>query len=117
MTRPGRLIHFRRQGPSGDDLGKAAHPRRSEPHDLGGRRTVVFVHDYDIKLGRLLVPGADIWLNNPRAHEASGTSGEKAVLNGGLNCSVLDGWWAEMYDGGQWLGDQQQRRGRPGATG
>ena len=44
--------------------------------------------------------GSDIWLNTPvRPREASGTSGEKATLNGGLNCSILDGWWAEMYDG------------------
>jgi starch phosphorylase len=52
----------------------------------------------DIALG--LVQGSDIWLNNPiRPREASGTSGEKAALNGSLNCSVLDGWWAEMFDG------------------
>ena len=47
-----------------------------------------------------LVQGVDVWLNNPRRPlEASGTSGQKAVLNGGLNLSVLDGWWAEAYDG------------------
>ena len=44
--------------------------------------------------------GVDVWLNNPRRpQEASGTSGQKVLLNGGLNCSVLDGWWAEAYDG------------------
>ncbi len=60
----------------------------------------VFVEDYDINVGRLLVQGVDVWLNNPRRPlEASGTSGQKVVLNGGLNCSVLDGWWAEAYDG------------------
>jgi starch phosphorylase len=53
-----------------------------------------------MRIARTLVEGCDIWLNNPiRPREASGTSGEKAALNGGLNCSILDGWWAEMYDG------------------
>ena len=61
---------------------------------------MVFVEDYDINVGRHMVQGVDVWLNNPRRPlEASGTSGQKAVLNGGLNCSVLDGWWAEAYDG------------------
>ncbi|HYR43630.1 MAG TPA: alpha-glucan family phosphorylase [Terriglobia bacterium] len=60
----------------------------------------VFVEDYDINVGRHLVRGVDVWLNNPRRPlEASGTSGQKVVLNGGLNLSVLDGWWAEAYDG------------------
>jgi starch phosphorylase len=60
----------------------------------------VFVEDYDIHVGRHLVQGVDVWLNNPRRPlEASGTSGQKVVLNGGLNLSVLDGWWAEAYDG------------------
>jgi starch phosphorylase len=60
----------------------------------------VFVEDYDINVGRYLVRGVDVWLNNPRRPlEASGTSGQKVVLNGGLNLSVLDGWWAEAYDG------------------
>jgi starch phosphorylase len=61
---------------------------------------VVFIEDYDINVGRHLVQGVDVWLNNPRRpFEASGTSGEKVVLNGGLNLSILDGWWAEAYDG------------------
>lgn len=60
----------------------------------------VFVEDYDINVGRHFVQGVDVWLNNPRRPlEASGTSGQKIVLNGGLNLSVLDGWWAEAYDG------------------
>ena len=60
----------------------------------------VFVEDYDINVGRHFVQGVDVWLNNPRRpQEASGTSGQKVVLNGGLNLSVLDGWWAEAYDG------------------
>jgi glycogen phosphorylase len=61
---------------------------------------VLFVEDYDIDVGRHLVQGVDVWLNTPRRPlEASGTSGQKVVLNGGLNLSVLDGWWAEAYDG------------------
>lgn len=61
---------------------------------------VVFVEDYDMGVARHLVSGCDIWLNNPRRPlEASGTSGEKVILNGGLNCSVMDGWWREAYNG------------------
>jgi starch phosphorylase len=61
---------------------------------------IVFVEDYDIDVARHLVQGVDVWLNNPRRPlEACGTSGQKAVLNGTLNLSVLDGWWAEAYDG------------------
>ena len=61
---------------------------------------LVFVEDYDINVARYLVQGADVWLNTPlRPLEACGTSGQKVVLNGGLNLSVLDGWWAEAYDG------------------
>lgn len=61
---------------------------------------VVFIEDYDINVCRHMIQGVDVWLNNPRRPlEASGTSGQKVVLNGGLNLSVLDGWWAEAYDG------------------
>jgi starch phosphorylase len=61
---------------------------------------IVFIEDYDIEVGRDLVQGVDVWLNNPRRPlEACGTSGQKVVFNGGLNLSVLDGWWAEAYDG------------------
>jgi starch phosphorylase len=64
------------------------------------RHRFVFLDDYDIALARMLYQGADVWLNNPRRPlEACGTSGEKAALNGALNCSIRDGWWDEMYDG------------------
>jgi glycogen phosphorylase len=64
------------------------------------RHRIVFLPDYDIALARTLVQGCDVWLNNPlRPQEASGTSGMKAALNGGLNLSVLDGWWDEWHDG------------------
>jgi starch phosphorylase len=61
---------------------------------------LIIVEDYDINVARHMVQGVDVWLNTPRRPlEASGTSGQKVVLNGGLNLSVLDGWWAEAYDG------------------
>jgi starch phosphorylase len=89
---------------------------KAHPHDEPGKRVLqqiaqmmrdsnfadkfLFIEDYDINVGRYLVQGVDVWLNNPRRPlEASGTSGQKVVLNGGLNLSVLDGWWAEAYDG------------------
>jgi starch phosphorylase len=89
---------------------------KAHPHDEPGKRVLqqiadlmrsprfadkfVFVEDYDINVGRHFVQGVDVWLNNPRRPlEASGTSGQKVVLNGGLNLSVPDGWWAEAYDG------------------
>ncbi len=89
---------------------------KAHPHDKPGKEVLqevaqlmsdprfagklLFIEDYDINVGRQLVQGVDVWLNNPRRPlEACGTSGQKVVLNGGLNLSVLDGWWAEAYDG------------------
>ena len=67
-------------------------------YESGGR--LVFLEDYDMHLARYLVQGVDVWLNTPRRpNEASGTSGQKAALNGVLNFSVLDGWWREGYNG------------------
>ena len=64
------------------------------------RGRLVFLEDYDMNLARYLVQGVDVWLNTPRRpKEASGTSGQKAALNGVLNFSVLDGWWREGYNG------------------
>jgi len=64
------------------------------------RHRIVFLPDYDMAMARTLVQGCDVWLNNPlRPLEACGTSGMKAALNGGLNLSVLDGWWDEWFDG------------------
>ena len=60
----------------------------------------MFLPNYDIAMAQPLYPGCDVWLNNPlRPYEACGTSGMKAALNGGLNLSILDGWWDEWYDG------------------
>jgi starch phosphorylase len=70
----------------------ARHPR------LVGK--VVFIENYDMNVGRHLVSGADIWLNTPRRPlEASGTSGQKIVIHGGLNLSIMDGWWREGFNG------------------
>lgn len=67
-------------------------------HDPAVRGKIVFLEDYDMAMARYLVQGVDVWLNNPRRpYEASGTSGMKVIPNGGLNCSILDGWWAEAY--------------------
>ena len=64
------------------------------------RHRIVFLPDYDMELGRTMVQGCDVWLNNPlRPLEACGTSGMKAALNGALNVSVRDGWWDEWFDG------------------
>ena len=69
----------------------------SRDQSVAGR--VVFLEDYDIALAQVIIPGCDVWLNTPRRpYEASGTSGMKAAVNGVLNLSVLDGWWAEAYD-------------------
>ncbi len=67
----------------------------------GSRGRFVFVPDYQMAVARAMYAGCDVWLNNPiRPNEACGTSGEKAALNGSLNFSILDGWWAECFDGG-----------------
>ena len=72
--------------------------RTVKDSENGGR--LVFLEDYDINLARYLVQGVDVWLNTPRRpNEASGTSGQKAALNGVLNFSILDGWWREGFNG------------------
>jgi starch phosphorylase len=87
---------------------------KAHPHDEGGkalireivrisrmpefRDKIVFIENYDMNVCRYMIQGVDIWLNNPRRpKEASGTSGMKVIYNAGLNCSILDGWWAEGY--------------------
>jgi starch phosphorylase len=69
-------------------------------YDAAVRQRAVFLEDYDQEIARQLVQSVDVWLNVPRRpQEASGTSGEKVAINGGLNLSILDGWWLEGYDG------------------
>ena len=80
----------------------------SRAHSTWAKRAV-FIQDYDQEVARNLVQGVDVWLNVPRRPlEASGTSGEKVAMNGGLNFSILDGWWIEGYDGvnGWAIGDE-----------
>ena len=83
-----------------DDAGKRLIQELVEFMSAPELRTrMVFLPNYDIAMARLLYPGTDVWLNNPlRPLEACGTSGMKAALNGSLNLSILDGWWAEFYD-------------------
>ena len=76
---------------------------------------MIFLEEYDMNVARYLVHGVDVWLNNPRRpYEASGTSGMKAALNGVPNLSVLDGWWAEGYNGKNgWAIGEGQEYGNP----
>ena len=98
--RPIQIVFAGKAHPA-DEPGKQLIKRIANlRHDGRFAGRVAFIEDYDINVCRHLVQGVDVWMNNPRRPlEASGTSGQKAVLNGGLNLSVLDGWWAEAYDG------------------
>jgi len=97
--RPVQLLMAGKAHPQ-DGEGKAVI--RTVVHHARGerfRRRVVFLEDYDMEVARYLVQGVDVWLNTPqRPLEASGTSGMKATVNGALNLSIIDGWWAEAYD-------------------
>lgn len=103
LNRPGKPIQiiFAGKAHPKDDPGKQFIQevyRMAMQPGLAGR--IVFLEEYDIAVGRALVQGVDVWLNTPRRpYEASGTSGMKASLNGAPNCSVLDGWWPEAYNG------------------
>ena len=98
--RPVQLVIAGKAHPA-DDGGKELVQhivRFADQHDV--RHRIVFLPDYDIGMARYLYGGCDVWLNNPlRPLEACGTSGMKSALNGGLNLSIRDGWWDEMYDG------------------
>jgi len=106
-TRPAQIVFAGKAHPA-DDGGKRnlqrVYQRATEPA-FGGR--LAFVADYDLHVARFLVQGCDVWLNTPRKPlEASGTSGMKASINGGINLSIGDGWWAEGYTGSNgWLID------------
>jgi starch phosphorylase len=98
--RPVQMVFAGKSHPA-DDSGKELIRQVSAfAADPEIRHRFVFVDDYDISVARSLLQGSDVWLNNPRRpQEACGTSGMKAVLNGGLNLSILDGWWDEAFDG------------------
>lgn len=98
--RPVQLIYAGKAHPKDEPGKRFIQEIANLRHDPLFAGRVAFIEDYDINVGRHLVQGVDVWLNNPRRPlEASGTSGQKVVLNGGLNCSILDGWWAEAYNG------------------
>lgn len=92
---------------AGQGLIKRIFEISQQPEFLG---KIIFLEDYDMQLARRLVSGVDIWMNTPtRPLEASGTSGEKAELNGVVNLSVLDGWWVEGYrEGAGWALDEKR---------
>ena len=98
--RPVQLIFSGKAHPKdkgGQDLIRQIHNISMED---GFRGRLFFIENYDMSLARDLISGVDVWLNNPRRpQEASGTSGQKVGMNGGVNFSVLDGWWCEGYDG------------------
>ncbi len=98
--RPMQLVFAGKAHPA-DDPGKEMIRQVvqfSRRHDV--RHRIAFLEDYDIGVARVLYQGCDVWLNTPRRPlEACGTSGEKAALNGAVNCSIRDGWWDEMFDG------------------
>jgi starch phosphorylase len=102
-TNPLRPIQFIFSGKAhpADTEGKHAIQKiihLSKYSELRGR--LVFIENYDVHVARQMISGCDIWLNNPRRPlEASGTSGQKIIANGGLNLSIMDGWWREAYDG------------------
>ncbi|MDQ4133475.1 MAG: alpha-glucan family phosphorylase [Actinomycetota bacterium] len=98
--RPIQLLFAGKAHPA-DDVGKDMIRQVAQfSHQSRVRHRIVFLEDYDIAVARALYQGCDLWLNTPRRPlEACGTSGEKAALNGALNCSVRDGWWDECFDG------------------
>jgi glycogen phosphorylase len=99
-TRPVQFIFAGKAHPR-DEAGKALIQEVYRfSHEAGLENRIVFLEDYDSYIARRLVQGVDLWLNHPlRPLEASGTSGMKAAPNGGINLSVLDGWWREGYNG------------------
>ncbi len=99
--RPMQLLLAGKAHPRDDDAKRVLHRLFSLKCAPIIAERVVFLDDYDLASGAALVRGCDVWLNLPRPPlEASGTSGMKSAANGGLQLSVLDGWWAEAYDGG-----------------
>jgi starch phosphorylase len=99
-TRPVQIVIAGKSHPA-DDEGKRLIQQLIEFAAAADvRHRMVFLPNYDIAMAQVLYPGTDVWLNNPlRPLEACGTSGMKAALNGSLNLSILDGWWAEFFDG------------------
>ena len=98
--RPVQLIIAGKSHPADDGGKKLIQEMVKFADDPEVRHRIAFLPNYDIAMALPLYPGCDVWLNNPlRPYEACGTSGMKAALNGGLNLSILDGWWDEWFDG------------------
>ena len=98
--RPIQIIFAGKAHPRDDEGKKILQRIMQSTTDPALKRRLVFVEDYDYNVARHLVQGVDVWLNTPRRPlEACGTSGQKVVLNGGLNLSILDGWWNEAFNG------------------
>jgi len=100
LERPVQLLFAGKAHPA-DNEGKKVIQRvlqAARSAELKGR--VIFLENYDMGVARAMISGVDVWLNTPRRpREASGTSGQKVNMHGGVNASILDGWWAEGYDG------------------
>ncbi|MFW6059864.1 MAG: alpha-glucan family phosphorylase [Phycisphaeraceae bacterium] len=98
--RPVQLIFAGKAHPADDSGKRVIQGVFNVTRDPRFAGRIVFIENYNMNVVRHLVQGVDLWLNNPRRPlEACGTSGQKVILNGGLNLSILDGWWAECYDG------------------
>ncbi len=98
--RPVQIIFGGKAHPRDDNGKRIIQEIMSHIHKPAFRRRIIFLENYDMTVARMLVQGVDIWLNNPiKPREASGTSGMKVGPNGGINFSILDGWWPEAYDG------------------
>ena len=98
--RPIQIVFAGKAHPRDDDGKRLLQKVAQYSYNANNIQRVVFIENYDYNVARHLVQGVDVWLNNPRRPlEACGTSGQKVILNGGLNLSVLDGWWNEAYNG------------------
>jgi len=96
--RPIQVVIAGKAHPKDDEAKRSVQVVFGLKREAGSR--VAFLEDYDLTIAKVLVAGCDLWVNLPRPPlEASGTSGMKAALNGGLNLSVLDGWWSEGFNG------------------
>lgn len=118
LNKPNQAVQFVFAGKAHpkDDPGKQFIQQVNWAANHGGLQgKIVFLEDYDMNMARYLVQGVDVWLNNPRRpYEASGTSGMKASLNGAPNFSVLDGWWAEGFNGRNgWAIGEDREYGNP----
>jgi starch phosphorylase len=100
VERPVQFVFAGKSHPADEPGKEILHRVITFANSEASRGRFVFIPDYEMAVAEVMYAGCDVWLNNPiRPNEACGTSGEKAALNGGLNFSVLDGWWDESFDG------------------